>query len=82
MIATTARRRRPPVAPIVAARVAPDAPYVPSPEFAAAYAVPHNEVGPIGSRWDERGYMVWVLPVHTITQIPRRAFTPRIEPNF
>jgi hypothetical protein len=81
MISTTARHRRKVVVP-TPPLTAESAPYTPSPEFAAAYAMPHNEVGPIASRWDERGYAVWLLPVHTITQAPRRAYTPRITPNF
>jgi hypothetical protein len=88
MISTTARQRargpsrRKVVIPAPPATPAEPKPYIPSPEFAAAYANPHNEVGPIISRWDERGYMVWALPVHTITYTPRRAYTPRITPNF
>jgi hypothetical protein len=65
MIATTARRRRKPVAPPIPATPAEPKPYIPSPEFAAAYANPHNEVGPIISRWSERGIAEWLLPVNT-----------------
>ena len=56
-------RRRTAVAPVVAAPAEPK-PYVPSPEFAAASLRPHNEVGPIISRWNERGIAEWLLPVN------------------
>jgi hypothetical protein len=60
----------------------PPKPYVPSPEFERAYAAPHNEIGPIATRWNERGIAEWLLPVPTITHTPRRAYTPRLTPNF
>jgi hypothetical protein len=76
MIATTARRRRKGVVPIptVTAQAgtkgqSPKAkepkPYVPSPEFQRAYANPHNEIGPIATRWSERGIAEWLLPVNS-----------------
>jgi hypothetical protein len=63
--------------------VTPPKPYVPSSEFAAAYAMPHNEIGPVGMQWREGDrHPTWALPVHTITYTPRRAYTPRITPNI
>jgi hypothetical protein len=53
-------RRRAPAAPVEAVTADPK-PYVPSPEFAAAYAAPHNEIGPLISRW-EGNRAVWLLP--------------------
>jgi hypothetical protein len=53
------------------------APYVPSPAFAAAYAAPHNEVGPILTRWNERGIAEWLLPVNAgrvVGGVPRNRF--------
>jgi hypothetical protein len=60
MISPTARYRRKLVVPTPPVTAEP-VPYVPSPEFAAAYAAPHNEVGPIISRW-EGNRAVWLLP--------------------
>jgi hypothetical protein len=51
----TPRRRRKPAAPTTA-----PPPYVPSPAFALAYAAPHNELGPILTRW-EGNRAVWLL---------------------
>jgi hypothetical protein len=66
MTSTTAapRRRRKPVAHVAATVTAEPKPYTPSPEFARAYANPHNEIGPIASRWNERGIAEWLLPVN------------------
>jgi hypothetical protein len=77
MISTTSSRKRKVVAPTPPAAPAEPKPYVPSPEFAAAYAAPHNEVGPIVSRWSERGYAVWLLPVNAgrvVGGVPRNRF--------
>jgi hypothetical protein len=81
MISTTSRRKRKVVIPTPPVTAEPK-PYVPSPEFERAYANPHNEIGPVVNRWNERGIAEWLLPVHTITHTPRRAYTPRITPNF
>jgi hypothetical protein len=64
MISTTSRRKRKVVIPPTPATPAEPKPYVPSPEFAAAYANPHNEIGPIVSRWNERGFAEWLLPTN------------------
>jgi hypothetical protein len=56
------------VEPVIAAQAQSanePAPYVPSPAFAAAYASPHNEIGPILTRWNERGIAEWLLPTNT-----------------
>jgi hypothetical protein len=56
-VSRTSRRR--PLAP----EATPEPkPYVPSPEFERAYANPHNELGPILTRWNERGIAEWLLP--------------------
>jgi hypothetical protein len=66
----TSPRRRPasPVEPVI---IPEPAPYVPSPEFAAAYAAPHNEVGPILTRW-EGNRAVWLLPTNSPAEFRHR----------
>jgi hypothetical protein len=66
-------------APTVSQLLWDDTPYTPSPEFQHAYSGPSV---PEAAVWDERGIMHWCLPVHTITHIPRRAYTPRVTPNL
>jgi hypothetical protein len=69
VISTTARRKRKvvvPTPPTPAVLVV----YVPSPEFAAAYVAPHNEVGPIISRW-EGNRAVWLLATNSPTEFRR-----------
>jgi hypothetical protein len=51
-------------------------PYIPSPEFARAYANPHNELGPIATRWSERGIAEWLLPINSPREF-RHRYPPR-----
>jgi hypothetical protein len=59
----------------------PQTPSVPqhTASFDAAYS--GNPITPEYAHWDDRGFMKWNGPVHTITYTPRRAYTPRIAPK-
>jgi hypothetical protein len=68
-VSRTPRRGQRPEAPVEtitaqAQSANEPAPYIPSPAFAAAYAAPHNEIGPILTRWNDRGIAEWLLPVN------------------
>ena len=56
---------------------APPAPPPPANPFDNYEAISTLE----GASWDDRGYMVWRLPVHELTHIRRRAYIPRLTPN-
>jgi hypothetical protein len=55
----------------------------PTPQHSAAFDAAYSSdlITPEAAQWDDRGYMRWTLPVHTITHIPRRAYIPRLTPN-
>jgi hypothetical protein len=62
-------------APTIPRRDAPTTPQHTA-AFDAAYS--GHPITPEFAQWDDRGFMRWNGPVHTITQTPRRAYTPRV----